>query len=433
MATTRWGRIAGGTLAVLMLADASWGADGVGLPLLGWPVGVVVALVVGGREWRRRRPYVARVEDAVRSAVSGYTRTHLPSVSFSEGPMGRMLGRWLPGGSFAFRVPPEVRGADVIAMEQHLRERLPAAHGTSWVFEWDLRVGVCRARVAPDLPASVWHPYADGSAGNPRSPEGDPNVIPLGMAMGGVEIVWTPRTNPHLLAVGTTGGGKSGVIRTVMEHLLLHRDSWEIRLIDPKYTEFAEYGDYPGAVDGVALTLEESLRMMQEAKDEMTERQRALSHYRVQNIDELNALFAREGQPKLRRMMLVIDEVAELLDRSGGKSDEAKEQDAMRDECSAIVDSIARLGRAMGVHMLYATQRNDAKLISGQTRNNTQARIAVGRLSPQGSQMALENDLATGLSGAPGRGIFFEFGQCRELQVYRTDMEQIRDMIGGAA
>jgi S-DNA-T family DNA segregation ATPase FtsK/SpoIIIE len=125
-----------------------------------------------------------------------------------------------------------------------------------------------------------------------------------------------------------------------------------------------------------------------------------------------------------------VDEIAELLDRSGGKSDEAKEQDAMRDECSAIFESIARLGRAMGVHLLYATQRNDASLISGQVRNNTMARIAVGRLSPEGSRMALENDLATGLPGLPGRGIYYEFGQCRELQVYRVDQEQIRDMLG---
>jgi DNA segregation ATPase FtsK/SpoIIIE-like protein len=286
--------------------------------------------------------------------------------------------------------------------------------------------------VAPDLPASVWHPYADGSSGNPLSPAGDPGVIPLGVAMGGEQVVWKPKSNPHLLAVGTTGGGKSGVIRAVMEHLLLWRDSWSILMIDPKFVEFSEYQDFPVAVDRVALELDESLELLRHAHGEMVRRQRLLKDNRVQNIDELNAALGNptNGEPHLKRIMIVVDEVAELLDRSGGKSEEAKEQDAMRDECSAIFESIARLGRAMGVHLLYATQRNDAKLISGQVRNNTMARIAVGRLSPEGSRMALENDFATGLPGMPGRGIYYEFGQCRELQVYRVDQEQIRDMLG---
>lgn len=152
--------------------------------------------------------------------------------------------------------------------------------------------------------------------------------------------------------------------------------------------------------------------------------------YEVQNIDELNLARKARGEKPLQRIMIVIDEVAELLDRSGGKSDEAKEQDEIRDEISAIFESIARLGRAMGVHMIYATQRNDAKLISGQVRNNTGARVAVGRLTPEGSRMALENELATGLPGLPGRGIFYDFGACREFQVYRTEMPQIRDMLG---
>lgn len=431
IASRRWGLYAICGVAALMLLDASFGDDGIGFPMVGWVPIFLVALVVGGYDWwRRKAPFHEQVEDAVYAAVAGHRMSKPPQIIYGEGPMAGWFGKFQPPGVFAFHVPPQQRSADFVDVEQHLREVLPAAPGTSWAFVWNTRIRHCKARVVPDLPESIWHPAADGSLGNPLAPKGDPYRIPLAVVMGGEEVFWTPRTNPHLLTVGTTGGGKSGVIRAVMEYVLLHRSAWEIRMIDPKFSEFAEYMDYPGAVDAVALELDESLVLLQEARAEMLRRQRLLRDFRVQNLDELNAVLESRGEARLKRLLIVIDEVAEFLEKSGGRSEEAKEADAIRDECSAIFESIARLGRAMGVHLLYATQRNDASLISGQVRNNTMARLAVGRLSPEGSRMALDNGLATTLSGAPGRGIYYEFGVCREVQVYRVDQANIREMIG---
>ncbi len=108
LATNRWGRIAGGTLAVLMLADASWGSDGVGLPLVGWPLGIAVALYVGHRELKKKRPYVQQVEDTIQRVVPGHSVTRPPRIAFGEGPLARVVGKHQPVGSFSFWVPPDV-------------------------------------------------------------------------------------------------------------------------------------------------------------------------------------------------------------------------------------------------------------------------------------------------------------------------------------
>lgn len=68
--------------------------------------------------------------------------------------------------------------------------------------------------------------------------------------------------------------------------------------------------------------------------------------------------------------LIILDEVAELLLSSGVKTEQGKEEDAMRQECVAIIQSITQLGRSAGVHMVLATQRNDAKIIPGVIQNN---------------------------------------------------------------
>lgn len=69
-------------------------------------------------------------------------------------------------------------------------------------------------------------------------------------------------------------------------------------------------------------------------------------------------------------LVIVVDEVAELLTPNGGRSEAAKEEDEMKNECVMLIQSITQLGRSSGIHMLLATQRNDAKIIPGVIQNN---------------------------------------------------------------
>lgn len=71
------------------------------------------------------------------------------------------------------------------------------------------------------------------------------------------------------------------------------------------------------------------------------------------------------------RLLIVVDEVAELLQPSGVKSEAGKEEDAIKQEISMIIQSITQLGRSAGIHMVLATQRNDAKIIPGVVQNNS--------------------------------------------------------------
>lgn len=69
-------------------------------------------------------------------------------------------------------------------------------------------------------------------------------------------------------------------------------------------------------------------------------------------------------------LVIIVDEVAELLTPSGARTEAAKEEDAMKQECVMLMQSITQLGRSAGIHMLLATQRNDAKIIPGVIQNN---------------------------------------------------------------
>lgn len=118
-------------------------------------------------------------------------------------------------------------------------------------------------------------------------------------------------------------------------------------------------------------------------------------------------------------LLIVVDEVAELLTPNGGKSEAAKEEDELKNECVMLIQSITQLGRSAGIHMLLATQRNDAKIIPGVIQNNCQMRMVCGRLGRVASMMALESTLATTIDGErKGAGIISSNGIIEHIQYY---------------
>lgn len=107
-------------------------------------------------------------------------------------------------------------------------------------------------------------------------------------------------------------------------------------------------------------------------------------------------------------------------------TDEAKEANALKGEAATLIGSIARLGRAAGVHLVIATQRPDAKLIPGELKSNLGARMACGHMQPIASSMVLDSASATKTPGSPkGRAIYSCYGSEAKMQVYFAEQSWI--------
>lgn len=89
-------------------------------------------------------------------------------------------------------------------------------------------------------------------------------------------------------------------------------------------------------------------------------------------------------------------------------TDEAKEQDELKGEAKMIIGSIARLGRASGVHLVIATQRPDATLIPGETRDNLSVRVGCGRLKPSASLMMFDSNIGQRVHASPRGGMYVQ-------------------------
>lgn len=111
-------------------------------------------------------------------------------------------------------------------------------------------------------------------------------------------------------------------------------------------------------------------------------------------------------------------------------SDEAKAEQALKAEAASRIASIARLGRAAGIHLMIATQRPDAKLISGELKANLGARFACGNMPATASSMVLDNTDATKTPGSPkGRAIIKIYGNQERMQVYFAAQSWIDDWL----
>lgn len=162
-----------------------------------------------------------------------------------------------------------------------------------------------------------------------------------------------------------TGGAfvthNSVLQRNIVFACILRPESWSFVGVDLKKVELTPYIRYSNVVLGVATTLENAVEVLRFAQQTMMKRYEMMTQLEVKNFLDL--------PEKGRALLVMVDEYAEAASPTGGKSEQAKEDDAMKGEVQMIVGSIARLGRAAGVHMAVATQRPDAKLLPGESKN----------------------------------------------------------------
>lgn len=189
---------------------------------------------------------------------------------------------------------------------------------------------------------------------------------PLGFVIGkdiaGSPVVGDLAEMPHILVAGQTKSGKSVMINTFLTSLLYRNSPADLKLIlvDPKLVELAPYNDIPHLLAPVVTDPEKCISALKWAVAEMERRYRTLADAKQRNIKEYNRAKKDEGMPYI---VIVIDELADLM------------MMAARDVESLVV-RIAQKARAVGIHLVLATQRPSVDVITGLIKANIPARVA---------------------------------------------------------
>ena len=214
---------------------------------------------------------------------------------------------------------------------------------------------------------------------------------------------------------GSTGGGKSVLQRLAVFHCIAHSNDIKFLGIDLKMVELNPYTVFSDTVLGIAITLEDAVEILKFGNDQMMSRYNQMQKAGVNNFADI----PNHGPA----ILIMVDECGQLLDMSGGKgTDEAKAESALKGQAQSIIGSIARLGRAAGVHLLLATQRPDAKLIPGELKENLMFRAGCGHLTSTASSMLFDDATGTQTPASPkGRAAVMNVGQKpQKIQVYFT-------------
>ena len=224
------------------------------------------------------------------------------------------------------------------------------------------------------------------------SPEFQRLTSPLALALGrdisGRPVVGDLARMPHLLMAGTTGSGKSVCIGAIITCLLVRNTPLSLRLvlIDPKRVELATYSGLPHVVGKVFSDAEEAIGALKWASREMDRRYATFSEAGVRDIKGYNSRMERErGQP-LPRIVIIIDELADLMMSAP-------------DEVERSLCRLAQMARATGIHLVVATQRPSVDVLTGLIKANFPARIAFAVSQMVDSRVVLDTPGAERLLG----------------------------------
>jgi S-DNA-T family DNA segregation ATPase FtsK/SpoIIIE len=215
-----------------------------------------------------------------------------------------------------------------------------------------------------------------------------PLVAWLGKDISGAAI-WTDlQKMPHALIAGTTGSGKSGCINTILTSILLRATPDDVRLIliDPKRIELNYYERIPHLLTPVVTSPRLAANVLANLIAEMESRYAVMEAARSRNLAELNKVRAAEGEPPLPHILCVIDELADLMMVAPAEVEDA-------------IIRLAQKSRAVGIHLLLATQRPSTDIITGTIKVNIPARIAFAVSSQVDSRVILDQGGAETLLG----------------------------------
>ena len=210
----------------------------------------------------------------------------------------------------------------------------------------------------------------------------------VGKDIGGEAIVGNISKLPHLLIAGTTGSGKSVCMNSLIISLLYKSSPEDVRLImiDPKMVELGVYNGIPHLFIPVVTDPKKAAGALQWTVTEMLKRYRLFSEIGVRNLEAYNEYLQKNGQTKVPNVVVVVDELADLM-LVASKDVE---------EC---ICRVAQMGRAAGIHLIIATQRPSADVITGLMKANIPSRIAFAVSSAMESRIILDTSGAEKLIG----------------------------------
>jgi DNA segregation ATPase FtsK/SpoIIIE, S-DNA-T family len=239
-----------------------------------------------------------------------------------------------------------------------------------------------------------------------------PGVLPLVLGRDTRGRAYAARLEqmPHLLVAGTTGSGKSVFLNGVLLSLLLRRTPDEMRLllIDPKMLELTPYDGIPHLICPVVTEAKQAARMLAWAVGEMERRYRHMAALGVRNLDgyrdKARAAGPDGGVPPMPHLVILVDELADLML-------------TLQNEIEGPVMRLAQMARAVGIHLVLATQRPSVDVITGVIKANFPARVAFQVASKVDSRTILD---ANGAEDLLGRGdmLFLPPGKAESVRVH---------------
>ncbi len=253
-------------------------------------------------------------------------------------------------------------------------------------------------------------------------------TLALGKTIHGEPYMTDLATMPHLLIAGSTGTGKSVAINSMLSSILFRATPDEVRLImiDPKRVELGMYEEIPHLMTPVVVDPKQAVNALRWAVKEMEERYKKLAKAGVRNIEQYNRNAAHQAKDKtaaeseellmpLPYIVVVIDELADLMMVARGDVEES-------------IARLAQMARAVGVHLLLATQRPSVDVITGLIKANLPSRISFRVQSKVDSRTILDGNGAEQLLGR-GDMLFMPPGSSRAVRLhgpYISEQESAR-------
>lgn len=248
-------------------------------------------------------------------------------------------------------------------------------------------------------------------------------TIALGKTIDGLNYIADLAKMPHLLIAGTTGAGKSVGVNSLIVSILYRARPDEVKfiLIDPKRLELGLYEDIPHLAAPIITDPKLASRSLKWAVGEMEKRYRDLAGWGVRNIDGYNAEIMRRnlvqeyderGEPHkpLPYIVIIIDELADLMMTSGREVEES-------------ITRLAQMARAVGIHLVLATQRPSVDVITGLIKANFPSRISFRVSSKVDSRTIIDTNGAEHLLGR-GDMLFLPPGTSRLIRVHGAYVDE---------
>ena len=246
--------------------------------------------------------------------------------------------------------------------------------------------------------------------------------LAIGKDIAGVPVVADLATMPHLLIAGATGSGKTVCVNTIITSLLFNSTPAEVKfiMIDPNRVELAVFNNLPHLLSPVVTDTKKVAITLEWVVSEMDSRYELFARSGVRNIDLYNEKFGNGPEGKLPYIVIIIDELADLMM-------------VAQTDVEGTITRLAQLSRAVGIHMIIATQRPSVDVITGVIKANFPARISFKVASKVDSRTVLDINGADKLLGR-GDMLFIEPGAAKPVRaqcslIADSEIERITNFI----